>query len=208
MRIILADDHVLFREGLKLLLTSKPDMYVVAEIDNLSRVIEAVAVHDADLLILDYHMPGGESSAILSYCKQRYENLKVIALTGSKSGLILKQLQDANADAVLLKDSSAEELLTAIAQVSCGKKFISDSVQEHISKAQIDLTSRELQILQLIYQGISTTDIAQQLNLSPKTADKHRENIMRKLQVNNAVQLIHKVQQLQLLSHSDSRNYS
>lgn len=208
MRIILADDHTLFREGLKLLLTSKPEMDVVAEIDDLSHVVEAVATYNADLLMLDYHMPGGESSAILSYCKQRYKNLRVIALTGSKSGLILKQLQDANADAVLLKDSSAEELLSTIIQVCSGKKVVSESVQEHINKAQIDLTSRELQILQLIYQGLSTAEIALQLNLSPKTADKHRENIMRKLHVNNAIQLIHKVQQLQLLGHSDNKNYS
>ena len=201
MRIILADDHALFREGLKLLFSSKLDMDVVAEIDNISQVAEAVTKYSADLLILDYHMPGGESSAILSYCKQRYPDLRIIALTGSKSGLILKQLQDANADAVLLKDCSAEELLTAVTQVCSGKKVISQSVQEYIDKIQVELTSRELQILQLIYQGFPTADIAQQLNLSPKTADKHRENIMRKLQVNNAVQLIHKVQELQLLSY-------
>lgn len=80
-----------------------------------------------------------------------------------------------------------------------GKQVIPEEVQTQIDACETDLTPRELQILALIYQGLATIDIAEQLSLSAKTVDKHRENIMRKLQVNNVVQLIHKVQLLKLL---------
>jgi DNA-binding NarL/FixJ family response regulator len=199
MRIILADDHALFREGLKLMLQSQMGMIVVAEVDTLEQVAPTINRCESDLLILDYHMPGGESSAVLAYCKQRYPQLKIMALTGTKSGVVLKQLQDANADAVLLKDSPPAELLEAIRHIIAGKKVISNQVQTYIEETKIELTSRELQILQLIYAGTSSADAAKQLHLSVKTVDKHRENIMRKFQVANVVQLIHKVQMLELL---------
>jgi DNA-binding NarL/FixJ family response regulator len=146
-------------------------------------------------------MPGGESSAVLAYCKQRYPELKIIALTGANSGVIFKQLRDAKADAVLQKEGSAEALLSCLQQVMAGrheKTLLSEEVETQIAASETELTPRELQVLALIYQGYATNDIAEQLNLSAKTVDKHRENLMRKLEVNNVVQLIHKVQLLKL----------
>jgi DNA-binding NarL/FixJ family response regulator len=195
---MLADDHAIFRQGLKLLLQSRSGYHVVAEAATLDRVQPALQENAVDLLIMDYHMPGGESSAVLAYCKQRYPTLKVIALTGAQSGVILKQLRDAKADAVLLKDGSGADLLRCIEQVMAGDQVLPDQVQQHIDAVDTDLTPREQQILQLIYQGLATAEIADQLSLSAKTVDKHRENLMRKLQVNNVVQLIHKVQLLKL----------
>ena len=199
MDILLADDHTLFRQGLKLLLQSQPGMRVVAEAASLDEVQPMLQQQPVDLLILDYHMPGGESSAMLAYCKQRYPRLKVIALTGTHSGMVLKQLWDARADALMLKDCSGPELLRCIAQVMEGKTVVSDSVQQQIAGCNEQLTARELQTVQLIYQGYASADVAAQLNLSAKTVDKHRENVMRKLEVHNVVQLIHKVRQLKLV---------
>lgn len=199
MDILLADDHAIFRQGLKLLLQSQPGMRVVAEAASLEGVQPALRQQAIDLLILDYHMPGGESSAMLGYCKQRYPKLKVIALTGTQSGIVLKQLRDARADAVVLKDCSSIELLHCIAQVMNGKTVVSVAVQQQIATCTEVLTARELQTVQLIYQGYASADVAAQLNLSAKTVDKHRENVMRKLQVHNVVQLIHKVRELKLV---------
>ncbi len=201
VRIAIADDHAIFRQGLKLLLQSQAGYQVVAEIGSLDQVLPTLQTQELDLLILDYHMPGGESSAVLAYCKQRYPELKIIALTGANSGLIFKQLRDAKADAVLQKEASAEALLSSLQQVIAGRHqhtLLSEEVQEQIAASETDLTPRELQILALIYQGQATNDIAEQLSLSAKTVDKHRENLMRKLDVNNVVQLIHKVQLLKL----------
>ncbi|MBV6320402.1 response regulator [Duganella violaceipulchra] len=199
MDILLADDHAIFRQGLKLLLQSQEGMRVVAEAASLEQVQPALQQQAIDLLILDYHMPGGESSAMLGYCKQRYPKLKVIALTGSQSGIVLKQLRDARADAVLQKDCSGPDLLRCIAQVMDGRTVLSDSVQQQIASCDELLTARELQTVQLIYQGYASIDVASRLNLSAKTVDKHRENVMRKLQVHNVVQLIHKVRELKLV---------
>jgi len=199
MNILLADDHAIFRQGLKLMLHSQAGYRVVSEAASLDEILPLLQQNPVDLMIIDYHMPGGESSSVLGYCKQRYPELKIIALTGSHSGMVLKQLRDAKADAVLLKDAEGQELLDTISQVMVGKVIVSAAVQAEIDACASDLTARELQTIQLIYQGLSNTEMAEQLNLSPKTVDKHRENLMRKLQVSNVVQLIHKVQLLKLV---------
>ncbi len=198
MHIILADDHTIFRQGLALLLQAQPDYQIVAQADRLDGLAQLVHQHDPDLLILDYHMPGGESSAVLAYCKQRNPALKVIALTGAQSGMAYRQLIDARADAVLLKDATATELLRCIEDVMAGKHIVPEHVQRQADAVDHGLTPREQQILQLIYQGMATVEVAEQLHLSAKTVDKHRENLMRKLQVSNVVQLIHKARELGL----------
>jgi len=200
MRIILADDHAIFREGLKLLLQSRHDQDIVAELENLQNLKTELLKQHADLLILDYHMPGGDAAALLSYCKKRHPELKIIALTGAQSGQILKQLVAAKADAVLLKDGASAELLLAIHEVMQGKRYFSDTVRNNIADIDLQLSTRELQVLKLIFSGLVTREIADKLALSPKTVDKHRENIMRKLHVNNLVELINKVHQLKLFS--------
>ncbi|TRW89752.1 LuxR C-terminal-related transcriptional regulator [Candidatus Methylobacter oryzae] len=200
MRIILADDHAIFREGLKLLLQSQHDKNVIAEVENLENLKAEIHKQQADLLILDYHMPGGDAVAVLSYCKKRYPELKIIALTGAQSGRILKQLVAAKADAVLLKDGASAELLLAIQQVMIGKSYFSETVKNYIADVNFELSARELQVLKLIFSGLVNREIADKLALSPKTVDKHRENIMRKLHVNNLVELINKVHQLKLFS--------
>ncbi|MRV73311.1 response regulator [Duganella sp. FT92W] len=196
MQIILADDHAIFRQGLAMLLQAQPGYAVVAEADRLEGLPQLVQLHKPDLLILDYHMPGGESSAVLAYCKQRDPGLKVIALTGAQSGMAYRQLIDARADAVLLKDATAPELLRCISDVMSGKTVVPEAVQRQADAVDHGLTPRERQILQLIYQGLATAEVAEQLHLSAKTVDKHRENLMRKLSVNNVVQLIHKAREL------------
>jgi len=199
MQILLADDHAIFRQGLVLLLQCQPGYQVVAQAARLDEVLPLVQQHAPELLILDYHMPGGESSAVLAYCKQRYPAMKVIALTGAQSGVAYRQLLDAKADAVMVKDASAAELLRCIADVMAGRRVVPEHVQQQADAVDCGLTPRERQILQLIYQGLATGEVANQLNLSAKTIDKHRENLMRKLGVNNVVQLIHKVQELKLV---------
>lgn len=201
-RILLVDDHALFRQGLKFLLHTQIGYEVVAELGSLDQVLPCLQEQSFDLMILDYHMPGGESSAVLTYCKQRYPEMKVLALTGANSGIIFKQMRDAKADGVMQKEASPDELLSCLQQILRGhssQTIVSITVQEQIDASETDLTPRELQIMALIYQGRATAEIAEQLSLSAKTVDKHRENLMRKLGVNNVVQLIHRVQELKLI---------
>lgn len=198
VNVLLADDHAIFRDGLRLLLQTLQGYRVVAEASSLQQVMPLMQEHAIDLLILDYYMPSGDSSATLAYCKQRYPGLKAVALTGASSGVVFKQLRDARADAILCKDGPGEDLVRCIERVMSGEQVIPDDVKDRIDACRTGLTAREQQVLRLIYQGFATAEIAVQLNLSFKTVDKHRENVMRKLQVNNVVQLIHKAQSLQL----------
>ena len=190
MNILLADDHTIFRQGLKLLLDSQHGYQVVAEAASLDVVSPLLQQHQIDLMILDYNMPGGDSAAVLSYCKHRYADLKVIALTGTESGIVLKQLQDANADAVLRKDISGAELLLCINKVMAGQIVVSADVRERIAESITNLTPRELQTVHLISDGLTNTDMAKQLNLSAKTVETYRSRVMGKLGVSDITGLV------------------
>ncbi len=199
IRVVLADDHAIFRDGLKLLLAMEPGFEVVAEVGDLGELKACVLAHQPDLLLLDYHMPGGDASAMLAYLRQRHPALKLVALTGARSGVVLKQLADARADAVLLKEGRGAELVETLRAVMLqGRTVIPPSVQALMEDAGTGLTRRELQVAKLIGDGLTNKEMADMLALSPKTVDKHRENIMRKLGVSTVAQLLRKVQALGL----------
>jgi DNA-binding NarL/FixJ family response regulator len=199
---VLADDHRIFRDGLKLLLATLPGVRIVAETDRLDALKPLIAEHLPDLLILDYHMPGGDTGATASYLRQRYPEMKLVMLTGAQSPVVLKQLTDLGADAVLLKQGGGQDLVESLQQVIAGRRVLPSDVKALAAQADLDLTPRELQILKLIYDGRSNSEMAEQLSLSPKTVDKHRENLMRKLGTNNVAQLVRKVHELKLWESS------
>jgi DNA-binding NarL/FixJ family response regulator len=172
---------------------------VVAEAGDAGTLRELVREHAPDLVILDYHMPGNDSAAVLAYLKQRYPDLKVVMLTAAQSGTLLKQLADAGADGVLLKEGSATLLLDALRRIFAGERIIAKGATERISEANVALTAREFQVLHLICAGDASAAIAERLSLSPRTVEKHRENLFRKLDVNNVARLINKAETLKLL---------
>lgn len=200
VRVLLADDHVIFRDGLKLLLQAHlPELEIVAEAEELTALKSLVQNLEPALLMLDYHMPGGDTAALLGYFRQRYPDMRIVMLTGAQSPLVLRQLVDLGADAVLLKQGSGEELLASLRKVLAGGRVLTEAVRERIEQTSLTLTPRELQVMKLIYDGLSNSEIAQSLSLSPKTVDKHRENLMRKMECNNVTQLVKKVYALKLL---------
>jgi DNA-binding NarL/FixJ family response regulator len=200
MRIIIADDHAIFRDGLKLLLGTVPGFQVVAEAGEAAALKTLVRDHRPDLVILDYNMPGGDSGETLAYLKRRHPEMRVMVLTAERSGALLQHLADAGADGILLKEGSGEDMLAAIRGVARGSRVIPDNVRERMDGAAFHLTAREFQVLHLICDGWANAAIAERFSLSPRTVDKHRENIQRKLGVNNVVQLINKARELGLFA--------
>ena len=196
--LLLADDHTLFREGLKLLLGTMPGVRIVAETGTLTELKALVQQHQPDLLLLDYHMPGGDTTALAMYLRQRHPSMRLVMLTGAASPWVLGQLVDLGADAVLLKELDARTLQHCLAEVLAGRQVLPPEVKALIGQHDVDLTRREMQILKLVYDGLSNAAIADLLSLSPKTVDKHRENLMRKMGVSSAAQLIRKVHEMQL----------
>lgn len=201
MRIVLADDHILFRDGLKVVLETQPGHEVVAEVGDAQQLKAAVSELRPDLVIQDYRMPGGGAITTLEYIKRRFPRIKVIVVTGVESETLFQQLREARADGILLKEISAQETLESVRRVMDGKRVFSPSVQASILPERPSLTSREFQIAELVVEGLSSNEIAERLNLSSKTVENHRYNLMNKLGLRNTVELVHYVRKLGLLGN-------
>ncbi|MEH6344871.1 MAG: response regulator transcription factor [Bermanella sp.] len=191
INIILADDHQLFREGIKTLLEAVAGYTVVAEVDNAISLKETIKTVSADLVLLDYRMPGGGALTTLTEIKKKFPKTKVIALTGVDSSSLFKQLINSSADGVLHKEISADELLQAVSDVLKGKKAYSARVKEQAIDQKPILSNREYQVLDLVVEGLNNNEIGERLNLSAKTIENHRYNLMNKLEVRNVVELMH-----------------
>ncbi|HSI52149.1 MAG TPA: response regulator transcription factor [Ideonella sp.] len=196
VKVLLADDHALFREGLKLLFTKDAGFQVVGEAQDLLGLRDLLRLTQPDLLLIDHHMPGGDSSAVVNHLKHTQPGLRIVFLTGSSAGGVLRQLADAQADGVLLKDSSAAALLANLRAVMKGQRVIPAEVAALMAPGEGLLTRREMQVVKLIGDGLSNAEMGELLSLSPKTVDKHRENLMRKLEVNSVAQLVLKAHAL------------
>ena len=189
MKIILADDHVLFREGLRIALETVPHYQVIAEYGNTKDLRKGLPQDLPDMLIMDYRMPGGGSLATLKYLKQRYETLKIIMLTGINVSVIFQQFVDSKADGILIKDMTGIDMMKAVELVEQGETVIAPAVQECLRSQAPQLSSREYQIMELVLEGLGNTDMAERLNISVKTVGNHRFNLMQKLNLKNSVEL-------------------
>ncbi|NRB41119.1 MAG: response regulator transcription factor [Pseudomonadales bacterium] len=199
LKIILAEDHAIFRDCLRLLIESKTTHEIVAEVETVPELKKAAVKYKPDILIFDYKMPGGDTFAVAQYLKKRYPEISIICLTASDSPLVLQKLAASKIDGLLRKEGSANELLDAISQVRSGAKYISPLVQPYLQHSAVALTQRELQVLAMIADGMKRGDIATQLGLSPETIKSHRRNLMSKLEVNTVAALIAKAQVLKLI---------
>lgn len=198
-KIIIADDHQLFRNGVKALLANHQDeLEVVAEAGNLSQLREKFKNHPADLLLLDISLPDGNGLNMLEEFKNEYSNLKIIMLTMHDEAQYVVQSIKKGADGYLLKDSDENELMEAIMAVSAGKRYFKERVSELIlenlftdtGKGKEILSNREKEIVNLVAQGLKTKEIADQLFVSVRTVETHRAKIMKKLKVSNSAEMI------------------
>jgi len=201
IKIILADDHQVMREGLKSLLNQQKDIQVIGEADDGQAVIRLTKKLEPDMVILDIGMPNMNGIQATQHIIAEVPNTKVLALSmHSDHQFVLKMLQ-AGASGYLLKDCALEELISAVRTISNDKFYLSKDVtgviiSDYINKIQaIDaagapiLTPRERETLQLIAEGKSTVDTAKFLNVSTKTIETHRKNIMDKLDIHSIAEL-------------------
>ncbi len=199
--VILVDDHVIMRDGLRGLLKAESDIEVVGEADNGRQAVKISLEKNPEIVIMDIAMSDMNGIEATRQIKAENPKIKVITLSmHSERQMVIGSLK-AGASGYLLKDSTSTELVEAIRTVYRGRKYISqkisDIVLEEISEVKKDsegkdvdkLTSRENEILQLIAEGNSTKRIAKVLFISPKTVESHRANIMEKLDVHNLPEL-------------------
>ena len=197
IRVIVADDHVIFRQGLLNLLQSSKNIAVAGEAGAGPETIDLVTREKPDIAILDISMPGFDGFEILERIQSMGTCTKVIFLTMHKDALTAKRALQSGASGYVLKDNAFEDLLYAINTISAGGKFISPSVLESVIKAPLYedkesrvLTLREREVLKLIATGLKNRQIAHELFISIKTVETHRTNIMQKLDIHTTASLV------------------
>ena len=200
MRIVIAEDHAIVRVGLVALLQGEPGWEVVAEVEALADVRPAVETHEPDVLVVDYALPDGDTFAISTWLRKRYDGLRVIVLTGMQSPLVLQSLADSVIDGILHKTGDVRELVEAIRAVDEGRRYVSRDIADRIAETAVDLTERELQTLALVVQGLPRSEVAERLGISVETVKSHRKRLMAKLGVHTTAALVDKARVLGLSS--------
>ncbi|MCG8574881.1 MAG: response regulator transcription factor [Flavobacteriales bacterium] len=198
VKLILADDHRIFLDGIEALLMTEPGIEILAKVQNGQQVLETVDNEsEIDLMILDINMPVIDGIEITKMIKQKYPEIKVLILSMYKKSEFIKTLISAGADGYILKNSEKQVLLEAISTLISGERFFSNEIQESIIDSFtskqfskdieiVELSEREKEVVQLIVQEKSTAEIADILHLSQHTINSHRKSILNKLDVKNA----------------------
>ena len=199
IRIMIADDHPIVREGVKHILSGCTDMEFTAEVKDGYELLEACNEDNTDVLLLDITMPGMGFQEIIRLLVKKNPDLKILVLSvHSEEHYALRALK-AGAMGYLTKDRTPEELETAIRYVQQGDTYITSSLSDKLARMLIreqkneiykELSEREYQILCMLGTGRRITDIAKELGLSPKTVSTYRSRIFEKMQFNNNAELI------------------
>jgi len=201
IKIILADDHQIVRQGLRTLLAAEPDMEVVAEADNGRATLRLVQELKPQVVIMDISMPGLNGIEATRQILFESPEVKVVALSMHSDSLFVLNMLKAGASGYLLKDCALEELVKAIRTVVAQKTYLSHGVSDIVIKDFVSswsatsssafavLTAREREVLQLMAEGKSTTQIADSLCVSAKTVEAHRKQIMDKLGIHSVAEL-------------------
>jgi two-component system, NarL family, invasion response regulator UvrY len=195
IKIMLADDHSIVREGLKRVLTAAADMSVVAEAVSCEEVLSKIAACQLDTVVLDISMPGGNGFDVLGKIKVLRPRLPVILFSMYSDSRYVMKARRLQASGYLVKTDPAEEILLAIRRTACGRTYFSRAFEdveiESIDETDKTLSPREQEVLRLIGQGSKNQEIAQQLGLSHKTVSTYRARILEKLHLDSNSQLIH-----------------
>ncbi|MBN1188638.1 MAG: response regulator transcription factor [Dehalococcoidales bacterium] len=202
IKIVLSDDHQVVRKGLKALLNAEPEFEIIGEAGDGLDTVKLVEELKPDILVLDLMMPGINGLEVTRQLNKKSPGTGIVVLSmHSNEAYVLEALRS-GARAYILKESPPEELVRAIREVSSGHRYLSAPLSERAIEAYTQktetkpmdpfdqLTTRELEILQLAAQGSTNNDIAARLFISPRTVETHRTHLMRKLNLANHAQLI------------------
>ena len=193
VRIVLIEDHVILRDGLRSLLNMEPDFTVVGEADACDSGLAVVKSQNPDIVITDIGLPGRSGLTLIPEIKEYDSAMKVLVLTAHCTDEYVRAALESGADGYVLKDASREELMNGVRTVMQGQQYFSTPVTSRVvsgflgkggrqeQKPGSKITPRETEVLTLIASAYSTKEIARKLELSVKTVEKHRSNLMRKL---------------------------
>jgi DNA-binding NarL/FixJ family response regulator len=202
LRLVLADDHVAVRQGLKLLIDAQPDMQVVAEASDGAGAVQFARTLQPDVVVMDISMPGVNGLVATRTLREQVPNTSVVILTRHGDDAYLQELLRAGATGYVLKQSAAAELLQAVRAVAAGGQYLDSALTARVTAGFVGKTSkgpkqsaaalseRESEVLRLIASGYSNKEIAAQLDLSVKTVEVHKANGMRKLGFTGRIDIV------------------
>jgi two-component system, NarL family, response regulator NreC len=203
IRILLADDHRVVREGFRALLESEPDFEIVAETGDGLEAVRLVEQHKPQVLVVDLMMPGLNGLEVARQISQRVSRTRIVVLSmHANEAYVLEALKN-GASAYVLKDASAAELVRAVREALAGRRYLSaplsePAIESYIQRAKTSdsldlydtLTNREREVFQLAAEGHTNGEIASRLFISPRTVETHRANVMHKLGLRSQTDLV------------------
>ena len=218
INVVLADDHVLVRDGIKALLEDQTGIAVIDEASNGKEALEVISQNKPHVLIVDIRMPEMNGIEVVAEINKKHKDVKTLVLSMHDSEEYVVQSIQAGADGYLLKGASKKEFLKALNKVASGGKYFTGDVSSIIMNNFVNgktsnkeplnkeikilpfkLTKRESQILGLVLELKNNKDIAEELQISKRTAEVHRFNLMKKLEVKNLMELTNKAKEYQLI---------
>lgn len=200
IRVLIADDHLIVRKGLRHIIDQQPDIRVVAEAGNYGEVAQAMREQVCDVLLLDISMPGKDGIEVLRTVKKRDPDVKVLILSAHAPAQFAVRSLKAGAVGYLTKDSAPEKLVDAIRTVALGRKYITPEIAESLAEHVQDdsqgmphehLSDREFQTVRLIASGRTLTEIANELCISPKTVSVYRARVLEKMGLHSNAEITH-----------------
>lgn len=203
IRIFIADDHAVFRNGLKMLLEKEPDLEVVGEAENGFDTIRAVTETDLDVLVLDVSMPGLAGAKVAEEVLRCKPDLHIVVLTMHEDEYYLQEFFRLGVQAYVLKKSTGTDVAQAIRTVRTGKRYVDPSLTDLVVSSYVGrqpkkqktqrlnlLTPREMEVLKLLAYGHTNGEIAERLCISERTVETHRNNIMTKMEFKSRADLV------------------
>ena len=216
IKVLLADDHKIVRDGIKLMLQSQAGIDVVDEAGNGLEVLKKLEFNIIDLVIMDINMPEMDGIKATKEIREKYPNTKVLALSMSNDELHIRQMIQAGASGYIMKSAGRSELKEAITNIIEGKHYFSDEATLSImmdlvkgkgksaSSEPVHITDRELEILELIIKEYTNQEIAEKLYISSRTVDAHRRNLLQKTGARNTAGLVKYAFQHNIIAPGDT----
>jgi DNA-binding NarL/FixJ family response regulator len=200
IKILLADDHGIIRDGIKLMLNKSPELEIVAEANNGQEVIDYLEENakSIDVILMDINMPVMNGIEATQKISETYPDINILALTMHIEETYISNMLKAGALGYILKESNKDELIDAIKSIASGKKYYSNEVSVTLINSLMsdskdkdkELSDREIEILSLIASGNTNKEIGEKLFISGRTVETHRRNILSKLEVKNTAEMI------------------
>ena len=192
IRVLIADDHIVVRMGLAAIIRHEADLELVAEAANGQELLGLAAAHRPDVILMDLRMPGLSGAEVITRLCENDREARVIVLTIHKGDEAAYQALRAGARGYLLKDVPAAEIVAAIRAVHGGKRILAPAVADQMAQRlrREDLTTRELQVLRLIGEGLSNKEVAARLGFAETTAEKHVSGVLQKLGARDRTQAV------------------